>query len=176
MPEMDGFTLAERIKKNPEFAEIPVMMLTSASRSGDATRCKEIGIDGYLRKPVKRSELLDAITVVLGRPTPERKRPPLVTRHSLRKSQALAALSADSFDLVLMDVQMPKMNGLEAAAAIREKEKETGSHIPIIAMTAHAMKEDRRRCLEAGMDDYIPKPFEFKQLFEVIEGIVSPDN
>ena len=67
-----------------------------------------------------------------------------------------------------MDVQMPEMNGLEATAAIREKELEDGSHIPIIAMTAHAMKGDRERCLEAGMDGYITKPLKVNDLYEAI--------
>jgi signal transduction histidine kinase/ActR/RegA family two-component response regulator len=82
--------------------------------------------------------------------------------------EALAALEKDRFDLVLMDVQMPEMGGFEATAAIREKEKATGSHIPIIAMTAHAMKGDRERCLAAGMDDYLSKPIQANKLFEII--------
>ncbi len=83
--------------------------------------------------------------------------------------EALAALENESFDLVLMDVQMPEMDGFEATAAIREKESATGEHIPIIAMTAHAMKGDRERCLEAGMDDYISKPINVEKLYEIIE-------
>jgi CheY-like chemotaxis protein len=72
--------------------------------------------------------------------------------------EALKALENTLFDMVLMDVQMPVMDGFKATAAIREKEKKTGAHIPIVAMTAHAMKGDRERCLKAGMDDYISKP------------------
>ena len=72
--------------------------------------------------------------------------------------EALAALGSQKFDLVLMDVQMPEMDGLEATAAIRASERQSGGHVPIIAMTAHAMKGDRERCLEAGMDEYISKP------------------
>ena len=87
--------------------------------------------------------------------------------------EAIAALDRESFDLVLMDVQMPEMDGLEATAAIREKEKNTGAHIPIIAMTAHAMKGDRERCLDAGMDGYVPKPIEVAKLYETIESIAS---
>jgi CheY-like chemotaxis protein len=84
-------------------------------------------------------------------------------------TQALVALTRQSFDLVLMDVQMPEMNGLEATAAIREMELSGGGHIPIIAMTAHAMKGDRERCLEAGMDGYITKPLKVDELFEAID-------
>jgi CheY-like chemotaxis protein/HPt (histidine-containing phosphotransfer) domain-containing protein len=83
--------------------------------------------------------------------------------------EALDALACESFDVVLMDVQMPEMGGLEATAAIRQKEQETGWHVPIIAMTAHALKGDRERCLEAGMDDYLSKPVEPKVLCEMIE-------
>ena len=93
--------------------------------------------------------------------------------------EALDALEQEHFDLILMDVQMPEMSGLEAAAAIRENEKGTGSHVPIIALTAFAMKEDRDRCLAAGMDDYVTKPIEQAALFEAIErvtGIASAEN
>ncbi len=83
--------------------------------------------------------------------------------------EAVAATAEETFDLVLMDVQMPEMDGLEATAAIREQEHGTGRHIPIIAMTAHARKEDRDRCLAAGMDDYISKPIRAAKLLEVIE-------
>jgi PAS domain S-box-containing protein len=86
---------------------------------------------------------------------------------------ALSALEDDDFDLVLMDLQMPVMDGLEATAAIREREKATGTHIPIIAMTAHAMKGDRERCLEAGMDSYLSKPLQLTQLLQVIRDATS---
>jgi len=75
------------------------------------------------------------------------------------------------FDLVLMDVQMPDMNGFEATAAVRSAEVELGSHVPIVAMTAHAMKGDRERCLTAGMDDYLSKPIDAAKLFELIDGV-----
>ncbi|MFC1829499.1 response regulator, partial [Thermodesulfobacteriota bacterium] len=89
---------------------------------------------------------------------------------------ALEALAQDSFDLVLMDVQMPEMDGFEATEAIRDSEKQTGQHIPIIAMTAHAMKGDRERCIESGMDDYISKPISTDALFETIQALVSADD
>ena len=83
--------------------------------------------------------------------------------------QAVEAVAQDDFDAVLMDVQMPEMDGLEATAAIRARERESGGHLPIVAMTAHAMKEDEERCLAAGMDGYISKPIKAQRLFEVIE-------
>jgi CheY-like chemotaxis protein len=87
--------------------------------------------------------------------------------------QALAALDRQDFDIVLMDVQMPEMDGFEATSAIRVKESRTGSHIPIIAMTAHAMTGDRERCLAAGMDGYVAKPIHAKELFSAIENVVQ---
>jgi PAS domain S-box-containing protein len=86
--------------------------------------------------------------------------------------EAIAALASQQFDVVLMDVEMPEMDGLEATAVIRVKERQTGEHIPIIAMTAHAMRGDRERCLEAGMDDYVSKPIRAQQLFETLESVI----
>ena len=83
--------------------------------------------------------------------------------------QALAALEKQSYDVVLMDVQMPEVDGFQATAAIREREKTTGKHLRIIAMTAHAMEGDRAKCLAAGMDGYIPKPIQAKEMFDAIE-------
>jgi two-component system sensor histidine kinase/response regulator len=85
--------------------------------------------------------------------------------------EALAAFENESFDVILMDIQMPEMDGFEATAAIRLKEKSTGGHIPIIAMTAHSLVGDQERCLAAGMDGYVSKPIRTHQLFAVIEGV-----
>ena len=89
--------------------------------------------------------------------------------------EALELLERGQFDLALVDVQMPEMDGLQLTAAIREKEVHTKAHLPIIAMTAYAMKGDRERCLEAGMDDYIAKPINSTQLFEIIDNLRRPD-
>ena len=86
--------------------------------------------------------------------------------------EALDALEKEPFDLILMDIQMPEMDGLEATQAIRKKEMETGKRIPIIAMTAHAMKGDQERCLQAGMDGYVTKPIQVQALHEAIEKAV----
>ena len=89
--------------------------------------------------------------------------------------EALAALEAASYDLVFMDVQMPEMDGLTATRKIREGEKQTGRHLPIIAMTAHAMKGDQQRCLEAGMDGYLTKPVSSPQIAEVIARVLGAE-
>ena len=206
MPEMDGFSLVRRIRENPRFAGIKIVLLSSIGRRGDANRCEELDIDGYLTKPVKQSDLLDTIMTVFGNYLQEGSSI-LVTRHSLRESrrhlkillvednavnrklavrvlerrghevevannglEALAILEEKSFCLILMDIQMPEMDGLEATRVIREKEQGTDTHIPIVAMTAHAMKGDREHCLEVGMDGYVSKPIKAEELFGVIEG------
>jgi two-component system sensor histidine kinase/response regulator len=91
-------------------------------------------------------------------------------------TEAVKALSEEDFDVVLMDVQMPNMDGFQATAAIREREKDTGDHIPIIAMTAHAMRGDRERCLAAGMDGYVSKPLRSEEFYAAIEsGLVGAE-
>jgi len=204
MPSMDGFELAERIRRDPRLSQTTLFMLSSAGRYADSARCRELGIDYSLMKPVKQSELLDSIVEALSVATGDEadasiaEGKPVSTAHlhillaedglvnqkvavSLLEQQghkvtvanngreALAALDSESFDVVLMDIQMPTMDGFEATAIIREKEKASGEHIPIIAMTAHAMKGDRERCLQAGMDGYIAKPIRAKDLYETID-------
>jgi two-component system, sensor histidine kinase and response regulator len=210
MPKMDGFTLVERIRQMPELSAAIVVMLTSAGHRGDAARCRELGISAYLLKPIRQSELREAIARVLGA-AEQKGAIPLITRYSLHDArdpatvlrvllaednlvnqrlvvrllekrghrvavaangrEALQALGKESFDLVLMDVQMPEMDGLEATAALRKNEKETGSgrHQPVIALTAHAMKGDYERCMAAGMDGYLAKPIRPQELDEMLE-------
>jgi CheY-like chemotaxis protein len=88
--------------------------------------------------------------------------------------EALEALDRNAFDLVLMDVQMPRMDGFQVTAIVREREKLTGGHLPIFAMTAHVLKGDEERCLTAGMDGYIPKPISPQALIAVVESISAP--
>ena len=211
MPEMDGFTLAEQIKKEPEMVGATIMMLTSAGHLGDAARCRALGISAYLVKPIRQGELLQAICNVLN--LSRREKAPLVTRHSLRElrnrarvllaednavnqtlavrllerrgynvsvagdgREALIAVEREHFDLILMDVQMPEMDGFEATAIIRRKERSTGAHIPIIALTAHALKGDEERCLAAGMDAYISKPVRTNEMFATIERVLGKND
>ena len=85
--------------------------------------------------------------------------------------EAISAFETGQFDLILMDVQMPLMDGLEAAASIRAKEQLAGGHIPIIALTAHAMREDRDRCIQAGMDEYVSKPINIHTLLSIVDTV-----
>jgi two-component system sensor histidine kinase/response regulator len=87
--------------------------------------------------------------------------------------QALNAIEAEPFDVVLMDVQMPEMDGFEAAGIIRQRERTRGGHLPLIALTAHAMKGDEERCLAAGMDAYISKPIDAARLVGAIERLTA---
>ena len=212
MPKMNGFTLIERIRTRPELATATIMMLTSSGHRGDAARCQELGVAAYLLKPIRQSELREAIARVLGAREQDGAIP-LITRFSVQDArepssflrvllaednavnqrlavrllekrghhvvvagngrEALEALEKGSFDLVFMDVQMPEMDGLEATAAIRDKEKSSGLHQPIIALTAHAMKGDREKCLAGGMDGYLTKPIRPPELDGILEEYVS---
>ncbi len=211
MPETDGFRLAERIRRDPRHARLPIILLTSADQPGDADRCRAMGLAGHLVKPIRQSALLDAILRAFGKQayngtgpllTPQRdtckaRRPltillaedneinQLMAINLLEKwghrvvvansgREALAALEEESFDLALMDVQMPEMDGFKVTAAIRAREQTAGRHLPIVAMTAHAIKGDRERCLAAGMDDYLSKPIQSAELFAIIERLTGP--
>lgn len=87
--------------------------------------------------------------------------------------EAIDFCEASDFDLLLMDIQMPEMSGFEVTQVIREKEKVTGVHVPIIATTAYAMSGDKEKCLKVGMDDYISKPIDMKKLCEIIESLTG---
>jgi CheY-like chemotaxis protein len=87
---------------------------------------------------------------------------------------AVEAVKDGQYDLVLMDIQMPGMDGFEATAAIRAREKITGGRIPIVAMTAHAIKGDEEKCIAAGMDGYVSKPIQTVELFSVIARMLTP--
>ena len=205
MPHMDGFELAKRVRMNADFSDCSLIMVSSAVRPGDAERCRQLGIERYMTKPVVQSDLLEAILQVVDArvvhevfagtpadppPDAEQRLNILLAEDGLVNQQvalgllhlkghdvvvanngaeAVAALDRQSFDVVLMDVQMPEMDGFEATRRIRQVERALGKHTPIIAMTASAMKGDRERCLESGMDGYVSKPIDPQQLYEAIE-------
>jgi CheY-like chemotaxis protein len=135
---------------------------------------QEVGIDA----PVTRLNLLLAEDNAINRRLASR----ILEKRGHRVKvvgngqEAIDAIASEPFDLVLMDVQMPVLDGLEATAAIRERERLRGGHIPIVAMTAHAMKGDREKCLEAGMDFYVSKPIQPRELIEVVESMTTPDD
>ena len=203
MPEMDGFSVAERLRDNSQVKKPLVMMVTSDDVSGSAERCKKLGIDNYLVKPVSRSGLFNLLQAALQSKPVEvsttshqplsqhqhillaedndinahlatsllKQRGWTVTR-AVNGIQALEKANEGHFDLILMDVQMPDMDGLEATRMIREL-PDSKSQVPIVGLTAHALKEDRDRCLNAGMDDYVSKPVKPEVLFSTIEGLLS---
>jgi len=201
MPDVDGFELIERIRLRDDLDAPVIMMLTSSGRMGDIARCTELSVASYLMKPIKQSELFDAIVASLGVSVAvddDVERPTEVQKHSVSLNvllaedslvnqklaiallekwghqvtvasngrEAVEAFAAGDFDVILMDVQMPEMDGLQATEAIRLHEHNLSEHIPIVAMTAHAMKGDEERCLAAGMDAYISKPIRAPLLFQ----------
>lgn len=211
MPDQDGFDLARQIQNRRGLCGSLIMMLTSADKSEDQSRCQELSISAYLIKPVKQSELLDAIVQAAGTTTSlagsavasaasarktTRSKSILLAEDSLinqklaigllerwghrvtvanNGNEAVQKSGALPFDLILMDVQMPELDGLDATRQIRAREAGTSKHLPIIAMTAHAMKGDRELCLEAGMDGYLMKPIRAEQLFRQIEEVSTGD-
>jgi PAS domain S-box-containing protein len=207
MPAMDGFEVASHVKHDPHLHGTTVILLTSAGHTEDMARAKSLGAAASVAKPVKQSDLWDAIITALHVAGRQKARPSVAQRrsrtaqHPLRillaednpvnqevavhlierrghsvivaenGREAVEAIERHKFDLVLMDVQMPEMGGLEATRVIREKEKGSGHHLPIIAMTAHAMQGDREQCIESGMDGYLAKPIDPKTFLQTVEGI-----
>lgn len=208
MPGTHGVELARQVSSQTELAKTHLILLTSGD-SIDANQRRQSGIDVCLTKPVKQSELFDAITECLGgarmaEPAAVsgvaalRDRLPrlhiLLAEDSLvNQKLALALLTPyghtvsianngleavrkcaeERFDFVLMDVQMPAMDGLEATRLIRAAERAAGRHTPILALTAHAIKGDRELCLETGMDAYISKPVRAQELYSAIEQLLG---
>jgi two-component system sensor histidine kinase/response regulator len=203
MPGRDGFSLAEDVRAAPDLAGARLLMLTSAGQRGDGERCRQLGIQAYLTKPIARADLVEAVGVVLAGGAAGKG--DLITRHTIAESrhtlrillaednpvnqqvamamlvkrghqvdvvdngrEAVDAIAAGAYDLVLMDIQMPEMDGFEATASIRDLPQ--GRTLPIIALTAHALSGERERCLERGMNDYLAKPFKAHELFAAVEG------
>ena len=208
MPDMDGFQLATAVRADRGLARTRLLMLTSAGQRGDGERCRELGIRGYLTKPMSRADLLEALGTVLAGPE-ETTTPEVVTRHTIAESrravrvllaednpvnqqvavamlvkrghevhvagngrEAVDAITQREYDVVLMDIQMPEMDGFEATHAIRALPK--GKDLPIIGLTAHALSGERERCLSHGMTDYLAKPFKAHELFALVEGTAEP--
>src|SRR5271166_1829109 len=177
------------------------MLLSSNDKPGDMARCQELGISAFLRKPIKQSELLDAILTVLHQ-TPRKTRyittprPVPASQHGtlhillaednevnqeyavdLLRRRGHTVVVANNGQEALADWEMGTfdiilMDGFAATAAIRQRENATGRHTPIIALTAHVMKGDRERCLAAGMDAYASKPLRAQDLFAAIDGLL----
>jgi two-component system sensor histidine kinase/response regulator len=204
MPDVDGFMLASEIASDKQLAAPRIILLTSAGlvrqRAGPS-------FAAALTKPVKQSELLDAIVTAFATPVPAaavpktRRASPARTQTArplrvlvaednatnqklvlaLLKQRghhgvvvgngrlAVEAAAAEKFDVILMDVQMPEMGGLEATSAIRAAERDSGKRTPIIALTAHVMAGDREECLAAGMDGFVAKPLRPAELFAAID-------
>ncbi len=212
MPKMDGFGLVENIRSTDATETATIMMLTSGGQRGDAARCSEMGIAAYLLKPVRQTELREAIARVLqakyetggsdmitpyslavtkDTKAPSRRLDILLAEDNLVNQklairllekrghqvtlaqngrEALGALAAKTYDLVLMDVQMPEMDGLEATRRLRVREQQNGvARQAVVAMTALAMKGDKERCTGAGMDGYLTKPIRPQELDGVLD-------
>ncbi len=209
MPQIDGVAFVEELRRECGLTDLPVIVLTSGDRPDEIVRCRDLGIAVRLLKPVKQSELFDAVASALGISEPEDASAYLAATSPsvllkplkillaedslvnqrlavalLKKEghqvtvannglEALEAVRNQYFDLVLMDVQMPDMDGFQAPRAIRAEQARIGRHIPIIAMTAHALHGDQQRCLDAGMDGYVAKPIHAKKLLQTMKSILD---
>jgi len=203
MPIMDGLTLAGELRRDPALAATRMVMLTSLASGNEAQLAYESGVDVYLTKPVRQSELLDALARVLSREEPpvaravtvvpgKRARVLVVEDNLVNQEvarvmlrdlgcdirladngrEALNAMRTQTFDLVLMDCQMPEMDGFEALRRFRsatQADYETSLAVPIVALTANALAGDQERCLAAGFNDYMAKPFKQQQLDQLLE-------
>jgi two-component system sensor histidine kinase/response regulator len=207
---MDGMEMLDRIRQNPLLQSVVIMMLTSSDQVKSAARCRQMGVEIYLVKPISPPDLLAAIRRAIGAPPApapaalpqaamtaspqplqillaednvvnQRVAITMLTKMGHQVTLATNGLEAlerwrqNDFDLILMDVQMPEMTGLEATRQIRSEEV-IGVHIPIVAMTASAMSEERDRCLAAGMDDFISKPVSYKVIEQMIAARLTADN
>ncbi|MEM7213915.1 MAG: response regulator [Pseudomonadota bacterium] len=211
MPEMDGGEAVNRMRAIQDFADMPVIMLTSVDETEDGKKFSSLSINAHLTKPARKALLLETLIEVLQEdraqkqisrcsdPKPELNPLPAVSKQpesvitpcdpavidilvcednqvnqivfgqileGMGMSYQIANNGKEGLDLywdlkpslILMDVSMPTMNGLDATRSIREMEINTGGHTPIIGVTAHAIKGDMEKCLDAGMDDYLSKP------------------
>jgi CheY-like chemotaxis protein len=207
MPDVDGFELAARFQHARELSGAIVMMLTSGAMRGDAQRCRELGVQAYLTKPVDKNELFNAIKMALSAPPDS----VLITKHNLREARlhkqlhillmedkpvdqelALTLLSKSGhrvelaangaevlklsgvqrYDLVLMDLERLESDGIETTRQMRQSERASGQHTPIVAITAGTASEVRQRCRAAGIDDCVSRPLDVDALLAVLSGIL----
>ncbi|HZC68539.1 MAG TPA: response regulator [Nitrospirales bacterium] len=207
MPEMDGFQVAEAIREHPGLTGVTMMMLTSENRKEHIQRARDLDLAGYVVKPIRRTDLLEAVATAVGQSrsaaAPARAEAPpqaelaprplrillaedsadnrLLIQSFFKKTPhhldiadngtiAVAKFRARSYDLVLMDMQMPVKDGYAATRAIRQWERDHGRPpTPIIALTAHALKEDEEKCLAAGCTTYLTKPIKKATLLQAIQ-------
>jgi len=209
MPEMDGFELSAKIKGNHALKHMAIVLISGINEIGDSERCRTIGVDGYLNKPVKLADLTQTIKMVCGVNTyansPSKT---LVTRDTIAEmkkeqirvllvedyptnqqvalnhlhkagyladlaengQEAVSAYERNPYDIILMDMNMPVMDGYKAIDTIRKMEKGTDvpHRMPIVAITANALSGDREKCLAAGADDYLSKPLKKERLLAMI--------
>ncbi|BBO76851.1 hypothetical protein DSCW_42680 [Desulfosarcina widdelii] len=213
MPEMDGFELASRIKGNDALKNMAIVLISGINEIGDGEKCRSIGVDGYLNKPVKLADLTQTIKMVCGVDvTADSNSRTLVTRDTIDEmkseqirvllvedyptnqqvalnhlhkagyladlaengQEAVVAYGRNPYDIILMDMNMPVMDGYKAIDTIRkmenasEKDGAAPRRIPIIAITANALSGDREKCLVAGADDYLSKPLKKERLLAMI--------
>jgi CheY-like chemotaxis protein/HPt (histidine-containing phosphotransfer) domain-containing protein len=214
MAGLGGLALARRLARDRQHAGTQLVILTSMHGLPAALRARTPAVAGYVTTPVKHSDLLDALVMLVSHRQPgarESRRAPMPAR---RRGRALRILIAEDnavnrtlvtkilekrghatvavengraaveafttavglrrpYDVVVMDIQMPIMDGLEATGAIRDRESARGGRTPIVALTAHAMAGDRERCLDAGMTAYLVKPLQPQQLIETVESLAQ---
>ncbi|MCP4669888.1 MAG: response regulator, partial [Desulfobacula sp.] len=209
MPKMDGASLGEKIKQDPDLQNIKLVMMTSMGARGDTKKFEKIGFAAYLNKPVKQSCLYECLVTITGAGFEDTKEDnTIITKYTLSENQnlkfkillaednlinqrvalatlkrlgysadivnngkkAVDALETTRYDIVLMDCQMPEMDGYKTTEQIRNPESNVIDHdVRVVALTANATKEDRAMCLKAGMDDYMAKPFKPDKLAAMLE-------
>jgi len=200
LPGLDAVTVAERVRGTPGLAARLILMTRPLGRRGDRERWDAIGPDAVLTRPVDDASLRAALVGPGGAAAPPRRRPASRPLHVLLAEDnsvnsavaaglletwghrvtiaedgktALSAFEGGRFDLVVLDVHMPGLDGLDVARAIRRREVERGSRVPILAVTARALPGDRERCLDAGMDEYLAKPVTAEALFAAVERLTA---
>ncbi len=209
LPGMNGDEMGRMIKQDDKLEDIRLVMMSSVAKRGDAQAAQDIGFGAYLSKPVRKAELYDCLTQIIGRNRKAgSKSKNFITRHSISEDrhakfrlllvednvvnqkvvltmlkklgfrtdlavnglEAVKALEKISYDLVFMDCQMNVMDGYEAVGIIRNPESDVLNHdVPVIALTGNAMDGDDKKCIQAGMNDYIPKPTRLENISGMVD-------